>query len=74
MPYLSPALRLHHHPRAAQASVPLQMRFRSLRTAHSVEVAPLLGVAPGVAPAGSDMLQYMLRLDLECDRVSGRRG
>lgn len=53
-----------------QASVPLQMRFRSLRTAHAVEVVPLLGVAPGVTPAGSDLLQYMLRLDLDCDRVS----
>jgi len=53
------------------ASVPLQMRFRSLRTAHTVTVAPLMGVAPGVTPSGSDLLQYMLRVDLECDRVGG---
>ncbi|KAI8476140.1 MAG: ER-golgi trafficking TRAPP I complex 85 kDa subunit-domain-containing protein [Monoraphidium minutum] len=50
------------------AAVPPQMRFRAMRTAHALELAPLLSAAPGVAPAGSDLLQYLLRLDLECDR------
>ncbi len=46
------------------------MRFRSLRTAHTVTVVPLLGVSPSVTPSGSDLQQYMMRLDVDCDRVS----
>ena len=45
------------------------MRFRSLCTAHTIAVAPLLRLAPSVVPSAADLSKYVLRLDADVSKV-----
>jgi hypothetical protein len=60
---------LWYYEAAGGADSSAGMKFRTLRMAHSVPVAPLLRVLPTVAPSSKDLYRYMLRLEVDNSRV-----